>query len=87
MGGFVHLHVHTQYSILDGASNIKALVEKAKSQGMNAVAVTDHGNMFGIKEFVNTVGKINDPILSEIKGLKAQSGASRRGKPPIRLRI
>lgn len=82
MGGFVHLHVHTQYSILDGASNIKALVDKAKSQGMNAVAVTDHGNMFGIKEFVNTVGKINDPILTEIKSLKAQIRCIQEGQAP-----
>jgi len=57
MSGFVHLHVHTQYSILDGASNISALVAKAKNDGMPAVAITDHGNMFGVKEFVNEANK------------------------------
>lgn len=51
MSSFVHLHVHTQYSILDGASGIKNLVRKAKELGMGALAITDHGNMFGVKEF------------------------------------
>lgn len=50
---FTHLHVHTQYSILDGASNIKELITKAKNDGMTALAITDHGNMFGVKEFYN----------------------------------
>lgn len=72
MSGFVHLHVHTQYSILDGASNIKNLVERAKALGMKGVAVTDHGNMFGIKEFINTVNKSNDSINSEIKRIKCE---------------
>jgi len=51
MHQFVHLHVHTQYSILDGASAVKALVRRAKEMGMEALAITDHGNMFGVKEF------------------------------------
>ena len=51
MSLFVHLHVHTQYSILDGASGVKALVRRAKELGMEALAITDHGNMFGVKEF------------------------------------
>jgi DNA polymerase-3 subunit alpha len=51
MTAFSHLHVHTQYSILDGASNISLLMDKVKSLGMDAVAITDHGNMFGVKEF------------------------------------
>ncbi len=50
---FTHLHVHTQYSILDGASSIPALVRKAKEDGMKAIAITDHGNLFGAKEFYN----------------------------------
>ncbi len=69
---FIHLHVHSQYSILDGASSIKGLVEKAKAMDMNAVALTDHGNMFGIKEFINTVTKANEPIRNAIKELKGQ---------------
>ena len=51
MSQFIHLHVHTQYSILDGASGVKALVRRAKELGMEALAITDHGNMFGVKEF------------------------------------
>jgi DNA polymerase-3 subunit alpha len=48
---FTHLHVHSQYSILDGAASVPALVGKAKKDGMTALALTDHGTMFGIKEF------------------------------------
>jgi DNA polymerase III subunit alpha len=48
---FCHLHVHTQYSILDGAANIPAMISKAVDDGMKAIAITDHGNMFGVKEF------------------------------------
>ena len=51
MPKFSHLHVHTQYSLLDGAADIKKLIKKAKSDGMPAVAITDHGNMFGAFEF------------------------------------
>lgn len=49
---FCHLHSHTQYSLLDGASDIKALMKKAKSDNQSAVAITDHGNMFGVFKFV-----------------------------------
>ena len=49
---FVHLHVHTQYSILDGLSNIKQLFARARELKMPAIAITDHGNMFGVKEFL-----------------------------------
>ena len=56
---FVHLHVHSQYSILDGQAPVKALVDKAIANGMRGMAITDHGNMFGIKEFHDYVGKIN----------------------------
>ena len=51
MEDFVHLHVHTYYSILDGQSKISKLVDKAIANGMKGMAITDHGNMFGIKEF------------------------------------
>ncbi len=56
---FVHLHVHSQYSILDGACDIKNLIEKTASMGMPAIAITDHGNMFGAKEFLNRVKEHN----------------------------
>lgn len=54
MKPFVHLHVHSQYSILDGQASISSLVNKAQIDGMNALALTDHGVMFGVKEFWNT---------------------------------
>ncbi len=57
MADFVHLHVHTQFSILDGASNIPVLINKAVNDGMKAIAITDHGNMFGVKEFHNEAKK------------------------------
>jgi DNA polymerase-3 subunit alpha len=61
---FVHLHVHSQYSILDGAASIAALVNKAKDDGMKAMALTDHGNMFGAKEFHATCKKAEiKPII------------------------
>ena len=59
MQDFVHLHVHSQYSILDGQAAIKKLVDKAIADGMKGIAVTDHGNMMGIKEFYNYVSKVN----------------------------
>jgi DNA polymerase-3 subunit alpha len=57
MGTFAHLHVHTQYSILDGASSIPNLMDRVKELGMDAIAITDHGNMFGVKEFHNFATK------------------------------
>ena len=59
MEDFIHLHVHTYYSILDGQSSIKKLVDKAIGNGMRGMAITDHGDMFGIKEFHDYVGGIN----------------------------
>ena len=64
---FVHLHVHTQYSILDGQASIKALFERAKELGMPAIAITDHGNMYGVKEFFN-VAKKSYPDIKPIIG-------------------
>ncbi|BCD59979.1 MULTISPECIES: DNA polymerase III subunit alpha [unclassified Nitratiruptor] len=52
---FTHLHLHTEYSLLDGANKIKALAKKAKELGMSAVAMTDHGNMFGAIDFYKTM--------------------------------
>jgi DNA polymerase-3 subunit alpha len=56
---FVHLHVHSQYSILDGQAPVKELVNKAIADGMRGMALTDHGNMFGIKELHDYVAKLN----------------------------
>ncbi|MDR2956066.1 MAG: DNA polymerase III subunit alpha [Prevotella sp.] len=72
MNNFVHLHVHSQYSLLDGQASIPNLVEKAIADGMKGIALTDHGAMFGVKEFFNYVKKKNSPIDGNIKALKAE---------------
>ena len=59
MEDFVHLHVHTYYSILDGQASIKKLVDKAIGDGMKGMAITDHGDMFGIKEFHDICNGVN----------------------------
>ena len=80
MRDFVHLHVHTQYSILDGQASIPKLVDKAIADGMKGIAVTDHGDMFGIKEFFNYVNKKNGKIHGEIKDLKKKIAGLEKGK-------
>ena len=70
MKDFVHLHVHTQYSILDGQASIPNLVEKALKDGMRGMAVTDHGNMMGIKEFYNYVKSKRKSAQSALKNLQ-----------------
>ena len=70
MQRFVHLHVHSQFSLLDGQASIKGLVDKAIQDGMSGIALTDHGAMFGIKEFYDYVEKKNAPLISERKALK-----------------
>ena len=51
---FVHLHTHTEYSLLDGSNKIKEYVSRVKELGMNSAAITDHGNMYGVVEFYKT---------------------------------
>ena len=65
MLNFTHLHVHSQYSILDGACDLKKLVKKASSLGMKGVALTDHGNLFGAKAFLEAAAGVPDfkPII------------------------
>ena len=64
MPNFTHLHCHTQYSLLDGASSITGMMQKAKDDGMTAVALSDHGNMFGAFKFVAEASKFNlKPIV------------------------
>ncbi|WP_425448390.1 DNA polymerase III subunit alpha [Dethiothermospora halolimnae] len=61
---FVHLHVHTEYSLLDGASRVDKLIDRVKELGMDSVAITDHGSMFGIVDFYKTATKKGvKPIL------------------------
>ncbi len=68
---FTHLHVHSHFSILDGMSKVSDLVDKCKRCGMYAMALTDHGNMFGIKELADYSGKVNGKIKEKIKEKEA----------------
>jgi len=72
MEKFIHLHVHTQYSLLDGLTQIDAMLDKAHKDGMRALAITDHGSMFGVKEFFNKIKKKNSKHRAKIKDIKAE---------------
>jgi len=69
---FAHLHVHTEYSLLDGFSNIKKLIERVKGLGMTSVAITDHGTMFGVIDFFKTAV---DAGIKPIIGVEAYVAA------------
>ena len=68
MSRFSHLHVHTQYSLLDGAASIESLYKKAAKDNMPALAITDHGNMFGVFDFVNQAWKNTKVVGKDEKG-------------------
>ena len=77
---FVHLHCHSHYSLLDGASPIKSLVRKAKGSGMNALALTDHGNLYGALEFYRAA---KDAEINPVLGIEAYVAPhSRHQKEP-----
>jgi DNA polymerase-3 subunit alpha len=89
---FVHLHCHSHYSLLDGASRIPELVEQAKKQGMNALALTDHGNLYGAIEFYREcVGAGLNPILGYeayvAPGRRTDREARRRGEAGFHLTL
>jgi len=75
---FTHLHVHTQYSVLDGLSDITKLFAKAKKDGMKALAITDHGNMFGVKTFFNAAKKSGLKPIIGCEVYVAQRGLERK---------
>ena len=93
MNDFVHLHVHTEYSILDGQAFIPRLVDKAIKNGMKGMAITDHGNMMGIKEFFNytqsMIGKAKKAVKSAQEKLtEIENGTytpSQDGKEPFNM--
>lgn len=72
MESFIHLHVHSQYSVLDGQASINALVDKAMGDGMPGLALTDHGNMFGVKEMFNYIKKKKSKLKGEVEKLEKQ---------------
>ncbi len=78
---FTHLHVHTQYSILDGASAVEALVKKVADDGMQALAITDHGNMYGVIEFLEKARQYKiKPIIGCEMYVTDGSRFDKRGK-------
>ncbi len=79
MHDFVHLHVHTQYSILDGQAAIPKLVDKAIRDGMRGMAVTDHGNMMGIKEFFNYTNKVTGKAAGKVRQAREKLEQLRAG--------
>ncbi len=93
MHPFVHLHVHSQYSLLDGQASIQRLIDKAMGDGMKALALTDHGAMYGIKEFINYAGKKNAPVNAEIKKIRneigelVKNGAGEEQAEPLRQKL
>jgi DNA polymerase-3 subunit alpha len=81
MKDFVHLHLHTQYSLLDGAIKIKDLSKKAKEHGYKAVAITDHGNLFGILDFYKEMKSAGiKPLIGMEAYFTTGSRLDRRGK-------
>ena len=75
---FTHLHVHSQYSILDGQASVNALVSKAAADGMKAVALTDHGTMMGIKDFFDVCKKKGIKPIMGIEAYVAERSISDR---------
>ena len=83
--GFVHLHNHTEYSMLDGAARVEEMVLAAKADGQRAIAITDHGNLYGVIDFYETCRKHE---MTPIIGLEAYMAAnSRFDRPPRRGKI
>ena len=81
MAEFTHLHVHTQYSILDGAAKVKKLIKKAVDSGMKHLAITDHGNMYGVMNFVTEARKQGiKPIIGCEVYVARNSRFSKTGK-------
>ena len=78
--GFTHLHVHSEYSMLDGACHLEDLFRRARELGMPGIAVTDHGNMFGICQFLNRAEKLNSDIQKRVKALEQSAQTAENGE-------
>ncbi len=82
---FVHLHVHTEYSLLDGAAKIKDLIQKAKNDNQPALGITDHGNMYGLIEFYKSCKKESIKPILGIEAYMAKDSVSDRPKRRSRV--
>ena len=75
---FTHLHVHTEYSLLDGSSKIKEITKRAKELGMDSLAITDHGVMYGVIDFYEAARKVGiKPVLGCAQDLIKAQGRAR----------
>ena len=83
---FVHLHVHTHFSLLDGATRIETLIERAKQFDMPAVAITDHGNMFGRRRVLSGSGQGGNQAHHRLRNVPGP-WRSQATRPPPRTRI
>ena len=83
---YAHLHVHSYYSLLDGQASIARLVDKALADGMRGMALTDHGNMMGVKDFYNYVNKKKGAAAKEKKAAEALSMPIVRGEKQRKFR-
>src|SRR5512136_2377413 len=79
---FVHLHNHSEYSLLDGAIRVKDLAETAKQMGMSAVALTDHGNLFGAVPFLNAAAEVGIKPVVGMETYVAEGGIGEKSKTP-----
>src|SRR5687768_16174699 len=81
MGDFTHLHVHSHYSLLDGMGKVRPLLEQAKALGMDAIALTDHGSMYGIIDLIKTAKDVGlKPIVGFEAYLAPNGHQNKRGK-------
>ncbi|HET9058647.1 MAG TPA: DNA polymerase III subunit alpha [Acidimicrobiales bacterium] len=84
-GSFAHLHLHTEFSMLDGAARVEEVVKRASSDGQPAIAITDHGNMYGVLDFYKAANKVG---VKPIIGIEAyMAGEDRRERPMRRGRV
>ena len=85
---FVHLHVHTEYSLLDGACRIGSMMERVKELGQNAIAITDHGVMYGCIDFYKAAKAAGDKSIEMLpmKDLLATTGYIRGGCSPVGMK-
>ncbi|HBF86519.1 MAG TPA: DNA polymerase III subunit alpha [Clostridiales bacterium] len=83
MSGFVHLHVHTEYSLLDGATRIAVATKKAKEMGMPALAMTDHGNMYGAVEFFDACEKVGIKAIIGTEFYVCDDLTKKEGRPKL----
>ena len=78
---FVHLHLHTEYSLLDGACRLDELVDEGARLGMKAMAITDHGNMFGAVAFHDACREQGPEADPRLRGLRGARAAASSGRP------